>query len=159
MARVAMSPKKKAVTILEDYANSIKAKGINFPKPKNEKRLALLSISWLEDEYRNDNEFFNRSSINNIPDTDKRFKAAQFLLRLETKQDDIMERSTVYSAYDLSGKKIMAMTNLRELVKRLNKYFDGNYHITQYSVEKELQAGKCGFDWGRLEVHKKESEI
>ena len=121
MSRVAMSPKKKAISILNEFAKSLKEKGLDYPEPKDEKRLALLSISWLEDEYRNDDEdrqFRNPYSINNIPENDKRFKAATFILRLETKKDDLMERKTIYSAYDLKGKKIMAMSNLREMVKR-----------------------------------------
>ena len=82
---------KEAIQILHDYADDPRRKGIKFPEPKDDKQLAALVISFLETEYRVEDERLNqhqKTSTMNISVFDKRFIAAQVILQRETKKEE-----------------------------------------------------------------------
>ena len=82
---------KEAIQILHDYADDLRRKGIKFPEPKDDKQLAALVISFLETEYRVEDERLNyhqQTSTMNISAFDKRFIAAQVIIQRETKEEE-----------------------------------------------------------------------
>ena len=82
---------KEAIQILHDYANDLRRKEIKFPEPKDDKQLAALVISFLETEYKIEDGRLNqhqKTSTMNISAFDKRFIAAQIILKRETKEED-----------------------------------------------------------------------
>lgn len=147
---------KEAIQILHDYADDLRRKGIKFPEPKDDKQLAALVISFLETEYRVEDKRLNqhqKTSTMNIPDFDKRFLAAQIILKRETKKEDLTEYKTSYDAYDNDGNEIAFESSIRQLTRKLQSLFKGKYRVNEYIINKAIKADNLNFKWGSIEIN------
>ncbi|POH13408.1 hypothetical protein BGL41_04610 [Fructilactobacillus sanfranciscensis] len=147
---------KEAIQILHDYANDLRRKGIKFPEPKDDKQLAALVISFLETEYRVEDERLNhhqQTSTMNISDFDKRFIAAEMILRRETKKEGFVDYKFSYAAYDNDGNEIALEYSIRKLTKTLQALFKSKYKVTEYIIKKAIKADNLNFKWGSIEIN------
>lgn len=147
---------KEAIQILHDYANDLRRKGIKFPEPKDDKQLAALVISFLETEYRVEDERLNqhqKTSTMNISDFDKRFLAAKIILRRETKKENLTEYKSSYAAYDNDGNEIAFESSIRQLTRKLQSLFKGKHRVNEYIICKAIKADNLNFKWGSIEIN------
>ena len=147
---------KEAIQILRDYANQLKRKGIKFPKPKDDNQLASMAISWLEAEYKIEDERLNqyqKTSTMNISAFDKRFIAAQIILKRETKKEDLTEYKSSYAAYDNDGNEIAFESSIRQLTRKLQSLFKGKHRVNEYIICKAIKADNLNFKWGSIEIN------
>ena len=147
---------KEAIQILHDYANDLRRKGIKFPEPKDDKQLASLVISFLETEYRVEDERLNqhqKTSTMNISDFDKRFLAAKIILRRETKKENLTEYKSSYAAYDNDGNEIAFESSIRQLTRKLQSLFKGKHRVNEYIICKAIKADNLNFKWGSIEIN------
>lgn len=147
---------KEAIQILRNYANDLKRKEIKFPEPKDDKQLAAFVISFLETEYRVEDERLNqhqKTSTMNISAFDKRFIAAQIILKRETKKEDLTEYKTSYDAYDNDGNEIAFESSIRQLTRKLQLLFKGKYRVNEYIINKAIKADNLNFKWGSIEIN------
>lgn len=150
-----LKKEKQATAILENYYQYLKNKGLKLPKVKDNRKLASLTIGWLENEYQSVDEELNqnqKSSNYNVDEFDPRWQAATYILRLETKEEeDLTEYKWLYKAFDNNDKEITAQKSIYKLHKALNEHFNKHPNVSKYSLEFALKTGQLEFNWGRIE--------
>ncbi|WP_413627707.1 hypothetical protein R4B61_00450 [Fructilactobacillus vespulae] len=115
------------------------------------KKEAIQLIHELEDEYSLGQ---HKKSVENIPESDERWKQAIYILRREKREPRVYLTSTIYRAYDNDDNLLFTAASFKVFAKRVQRYFKNIDGTQEYKIRNGIKENKCNMSWGHIEIEK-----